>query len=177
MTTEETTVVKKDLIESTVTKEFDFDLTEADKDLKIAELGFHQAEQLKEEADFEEKKQAHKTAMLKHTNNFQRALSVLKARKETRAVQCTMVKAFNEGTVRFFFEGKLMEERPMTAEERQLEMGPMLVKGRTHERDTVSTSESHHAAPGHPDRPEIEQAIREETNPRTKHSSVDGPIE
>lgn len=166
--TQSKTDVENGIKEQIVSKEFEFPLSEAEKDLKVCELKFHKSEEAREEADFEEKKNSYKAAVLRHKNNYDRTFNILDARKELRTVACTMVSDFNTGTIRYLFKDQLMDERPMTDAERQTEMGPVLVKKDAAEIQPNAYHDTSEAA-------EIKNAIMQETNRHTKSSSVDGP--
>lgn len=83
----------------------------------------------------------------------------------TETVQCKMAKDFKNREIRFYYEGKVIERRPMTDQEAQMEMKLKTKVSKRQKLENTQTPE--------PDA-DVQSVIKEETNRRTKLSAVDG---
>ncbi len=109
-------------MENKVNKEVWFDLSDA----QIAEKAREAAKVSKEvgdlEAEAKDTSASYKSRISKKELEVRGLMQVINAGKESRYCFCDMEKNFERNVVQFYFEGKLVEERAMTHEERQLEM-------------------------------------------------------
>lgn len=107
-----------------VTKELTFKLTEKE----IAQKGKSAAESktrlTEKNHEFENVKQKYKGEIGAIECELSDHLSTIKRGTEDRTVECTMVKDFSRHVVEYVYNGEIMEERPMTMDERQPELLP-----------------------------------------------------
>lgn len=98
--------------------------------------------------------------------------------QERREVECIEVKNFEENMVEFFHKGVKVDEREMTADDRQLEITPVKGKAKWQKangkRFPTSSQEAKEMAEDKKAK-EISEVIKLETKRGTKQSSVDGP--
>lgn len=110
-----------------------------------------------EESRFTDLKKAHKET-LKYLQGEKRSqLRKIRNGYEEKIVECIEVRDYSEGKIFYVYEGQIMEERAMLAEELQVEMP---LKTKTEETKDYS----------------VRDVIREETSRNTKLSAVDGPV-
>jgi len=129
----------------------------------------NQIEELQKEA----KKKADEFKNLIHPleTELDNISEVARAGEEDCMVKCECQMDFLNGEVRYVHDGKILEKRSMTTDEYQLEIH---VSDRARNRgmkDMPKVDEKKADAQGE----DIAQAIREETNKKTKNSAVDGP--
>ena len=155
-----------------VTKEFLFDLTEQE----FAEKGKAAAALCQEVKDldvqFEEVKDNWKAKIKAREAKRDDILAVIHAKKEKRSVESVLVKNYDTKEMEYWFEGKVVERRTMTADEVQTEL-PLAKPKRTrkakeHKTDPVAAAHAN----GHD--ADMAKVIQEETSKRTKLSAVDG---
>lgn len=183
---------KKQMPKGTVTeklkKEFTFPLTQSDRaDLgsKAADLSGQIAKEYAELDEIKKEKTAAIRAKEAERDNF---LAIIRARKENRVVEATVIRNFEAKLVQYWYQGKLLEERAMTADECQM---PLPLKGRkkpeTEKKEMTGAQKTYAKAKGKLEKRiaeeeklkgagnEIADSIKEETNRKTKRSAVDGP--
>lgn len=105
-----------------VTKEFEFDLTNEE----FAERGKQAAalagEVLSLELEFEEVKETWKAKIKSREAKRDDLLAAIRAKKEKRTVEATMVKDFDSKEIQYWVGGAIVERRTMTAEELQQDL-------------------------------------------------------
>lgn len=102
-----------------VTKEIWFTLDEAEIVARAKEAAKVRNERLSLEYDLKEHSKDVKKLIEKKESFLSDLMQQIRTGKESRMVGCEMRKDFDTRTVKFFFEDKLVDERPMTGEERQ----------------------------------------------------------
>lgn len=110
-----------------IRRHFDFALTDADYKRLATEYATISRQKRTLEAELEDKKAELKGAIDKLTAGINRIARLYDAEKESREVEAKVVFDFNAATVSYWHQNMLLEERAMTADERQIEMGPVLV--------------------------------------------------
>lgn len=120
------------------------------------------------ETEADDAKQVFKGRIAEKTGELSKLYGIEATRQEERLVNCLERRDFSLGMVQYLFDGKVMEERTMTAGERQTEMKPVLADNKNAEERTDGAEPE--AQPS-----DIGDVIREETRRGSKHSSVDGP--
>lgn len=103
-----------------ISKEVWFVLTEAELIDRAKMLAQTRNEQLTIEWEMKEHAKAEKKKIEKKESEIADLCNQIRTGKECRILACDMRKDYESKTVKFFFEGILVDERPMTAEERQL---------------------------------------------------------
>lgn len=83
--------------------------------------------------------------------------------KEKKTVECVLVKNFEDNKMEYWFEGKIVDHRPMTAADRQEDL---VLKNKKKRTNSVVMPEKED---------DVTNVRKLETSKRTKHSSVDGP--
>lgn len=174
-----------------ITKEFQFKLT----DEEGHKLGKAAGALEKDIAGLEAKKKEAaadwNTKIKTRADKLHSILEALGCGEEKRTVDVMMFKDFEGGEVRFEFNGVVLERRPMTSQERQMNIDdverrtakPVDIEERgTRARgvkqkllggkDPVAAAHEAEAGLG---RADMEDVIRQETKRGTKSSSVDGP--
>lgn len=171
-----------------VTKEFLFKLTDAEVNEKGKVAAKARAGAAKLELQFEEVKDGWKAKIKVQENLRDAALDVIHAGEEKRTVDCVMVKNFNEKKVEYWFEDKVLDTRPMTADELQVDMpldskrgqkaravAQKLQKGDGKPPKADPVAEAHAAANGNGKFSDIADVHQMETHRASKTSAVDGP--
>lgn len=92
----------------------------------------------------------------------------LKNGKETKTIECRQVKNFDEGRMEWWYDGKVVDHRPLTTTDHQEEIPLKTKRGRTKENSVV--------VPPKAVDDEIGNVRKLETSRRTKHTSTDGPV-
>lgn len=145
MTENTTTGVKVDqnIRRAKIKKSFDFALHPLDFDRLTLEHGEITTKISDLEGELEDKKKELKGAIDKLTAEMNRLNRLFRHRKETREVESDVLFDFNSGIVSYWHRGQMLEERAMTGDERQVEMGPVLVStGAPKAQDGEDTVES-----------------------------------
>jgi hypothetical protein len=99
-----------------------FKLTDAEKARK-AEQAANLNQKLAEAVEKKKEAVSHHTAGIKNLQaQISERLRCIQDGTERREVQCIEVKNYEGNVVEFWFEGKMLESRPMTADDRQTTM-------------------------------------------------------
>lgn len=83
-------------------------------------------------------------------------------------IQCKMTKDFKNREIRYAFEGKVIERRPMTEAEAQMEMK---LKAKGSKRQKLANGQDKEIDS------DVKSVIASETNRKTKTSAVDGALQ
>lgn len=75
------------------------------------------------EDEFDGVKKTHQAKIKGIQNKLDAALDKLRTKTDPREVECKMKLDFNSNSVQVWYQDELIEERAMTAEERQMEFG------------------------------------------------------
>ncbi len=155
-----------------VTKEFTFPLSIeqlAKRGEEMAKLSGETADLRAEQKNFNAVINAKINARLELTEKIAKTI---RAKSETRLEPAIMVKQYESNLVQYFFDGKLIEERAMTAEEHQVHMDdinpkkkPKVKNGRD-PRKALKEEKTEDQ--------EMASVIKQETSRKTKRSAVDG---
>ena len=123
-----------------VWKEVTFDLTQK----RVAELGRENADydqQITElEAERKLKSDEYKAKIDALAAKRQENSALIREEHETKNVECIMVKNFEENAVEYYFNDEKVDSRPMTEEERQIEMKLKTPKTTTETKGTAKTT-------------------------------------
>lgn len=103
-------------------KSLEFEMGEKEIALLGKEAAELQNEIVRLEGEFENVKQDWKDRLAGKKNEFREKLRILHSGKQVKTVDCIMVKNFAKNLVQYEFEGKVVSERAMEANERQSEM-------------------------------------------------------
>lgn len=157
--------VQANIKEQEISKKLTFELTQEE----IANKGRDAAKLSKElfelELDFDDVKKAWKARISAKSQELSKTLKVIDAGTEDREVVCTCRKDYDSLTVQYIYGGKLMEERAMSIEERQLELD--FEKKKRQKEAQAKLKESESERPSDAQR-ELRDVIREETNAKKK---------
>lgn len=150
-----------------VVREVELDLEEGLK-LKLAdELADKSRALTKLRQEFAEVSTKWKERIKPVSDRVDTILSFFEDGKEKKTVECVAVKNHQDNKVEYWFEGKIVDHRPMTTDDLQDQLKLTTKRGRTKENSvkfpTPTESE------------DIASVRKLETSKRTKHSSVDGP--
>ena len=111
---------------TTLTKEYEFELTPEqveERALKAADLNF-EVQQL--ETEKKEVVSSFTSRIKTRAAERDTLLEEVRGHKELRQVECEVTKNFESNSIEYFFEGKLMESRAMTGDERQMDITDMM---------------------------------------------------
>lgn len=162
-----------------VTKEFIFQLTDAESKERFHAAGNLHDEILKLEEKFDEIKREWKAKISTRTAARDELLVAGKTGEEKRTVEAVMTKNYDVKEINYWFEGRVIERRTMTESELQMEADFEKGKKDRARVQKMAKSEKHdpvaaaHAANGKD--PEIAEVHALETRRSTKSSAVDGP--
>ena len=165
-----------------VTKEFMFKLTEKESNEKGRAAAALKKEADRLDTEFDELKESWKAKIATRVDKYKELLDVVDAQEEKRTVDATLVHNYAEGTIEYWFEGKIMESRPMTDNERQKEMDLKPPKKARAQKQPLGKTEKHdpvaeaHAAGANGKMKDIAEVHKLETSRHTKTSAVDGPV-
>jgi hypothetical protein len=105
-----------------VVESLEFELTEAE----FSEYGKRAAKLTQHVSDLEAKLDKLKKSAKREIEGIEaevsQLLETIRTGKEERTVTCVVRKNFKENVIEYLFKGKLMKQRPMQANERQLTM-------------------------------------------------------
>lgn len=134
---------------------------------KLAEeLGEKLKAQTKLELEFSDVKTKWKERLTPVSDRVKAIENFLENGTETKTVETTMVKNYNDNVVEYWFDGAVVYHRPMTSVDRQEDLPIKTRRGRTKENSVVMPpTESE----------DIGNVRKLETSKRTKRSAVDGP--
>lgn len=171
---------KKDpnLLKTKVKRSFAFKLTDADRAAMMIKTAAWDAEIEELEA---KKKEANAefNSKINALHEKRQVLSkAVREGEEQRTVDATEERDYAADQVRYTFEGKVLEERPMSIEERQKPLAikpPKKGPKRRFPGNGKDAADFKKAAAGDKDDDDLAAHIRQETNSKTKHSAVDGP--
>ncbi len=158
-----------------VTREVELKLDDATH----AKLSKERGEKLRAKAKLEEEFAEVKTKWADRIKPLSNRLAVLdefvEHGIEKKTVKCTMVKNHEQSVVEFWFEGTVVDSRPMTPLDRQEDLP--IRRGRSTK--TEKKRDVRKAASGDKDweDDDIAQVRKAETSKKTKHSSTDGPTQ
>lgn len=155
-----------------ITREITLELTKED----YAKLGERESDLMnsvgKLEAEFSEVKSKWTARLDPLKAELTEVRATLKAKEEKKTLEVTQVMNYDEDTVEFWFAGKIVDTRPMTHQDRQDQMEfaqPKTRRGRDAKQLAANDVEKDEDK-------EISNVRKLETSRRTKHSSVDGPV-
>lgn len=150
-----------------VTREVEIDLDQSIK-LKLADELTEKSRALsKLKTEYDEVKQKWKERLYPVETRVNCILNFFENGKEKKVVECVMVKNYDANKVEYWYEGKIVDHRPMTVADRQEDMPLNTRRGRSKENSVVMPTPTAQE--------EIADIVKAETSKKTKHSSVDGP--
>lgn len=105
---------------STVIKNLTVKLTEEETLAKANAAAQYQSELTEYEDELDGHSKRIKPEIKKRQEDIKDLLNSIEAGEEERTVECEMIEDFASNTVRYMFEGKEIDSRAMTEEDRQL---------------------------------------------------------
>lgn len=155
------------VVDVDVTKAFNFPLTETELAEKARKSGALKHELLELTEEQKKKNGEMKRRIADKQSELDTVLRAQHEGEEERTVSCTMRKNYDKLTVQYIFQDKIMQERAMTLEERQLDLEEAR---RKREKDQAKVAQA--KATPTSKQAELKQVIREETNVKTKKDLV-----
>lgn len=151
-----------------VTREVELELD----DKILVKLGKERGDKLRAKADLEEKAAEDKQKWAERIKPLSERLTFiddcLRNGKEKKTLEVTAVKNYDENKVEFWYEGKIVDYRAMTVQDRQEDMPLKTKKGRSKENSVKNVAPQ-------TEEESIAEVRKLETSKRTKLSAVDGP--
>lgn len=151
---------------TTVTREVEITLDDKTRAKLAQELGDKLKSETKLKTEFADVKAKWNERITPVSDRIAAIENFLENGTEKKTVETTMVKNFEENTVEYWFEDRIVDHRPMSVTDRQEDMPLKTKRGRTKENSVkpVTTEQD-----------DINNVRKLETSKKTKHSSVDGP--
>lgn len=161
-------------------KEFVFNLAQAEIAKMASEAANIDAERIEREVERATKNKEMLAGIQDLESKRATLLAKIREKKEARVVEVTQVMNYDAKLVQYWYQGKVLEERTMTADELQAEL-PLKTK-KKREKEPTGAQKTYAKAKGAPVAEskangkdhDIQSTIRAETGRRTKRSSVDG---
>lgn len=105
-----------------ISKEVWFTLTEAEIVHRAKEAARIRNEKLLMEVELKDHQKLVKKDIEKKEEELHELMNVVRTGKESRILPCEMEKDFDRHTMKYFYDGKLVDERPLTPDERQMSL-------------------------------------------------------
>lgn len=176
MTENETQITEanENIVSRTLMKECTIDLT-SDEIVELAKLAASTERAITEaEVEFDGVKKIHKGKIEELEGEMRAILSKIRESNRTEVIECTEIKNYFENKVSYFMGEKLIEERIMTGDELQKDLFARQAQDTPRDAEFEAKGKELFQESAKPS--DVQDVIRDETSYRTKHSSVDGPL-